>query len=192
MWQAELLNTVFGSLSVGVTPSTSSYESIATVTVGSGGAADITFSSIPSTYKHLQIRLFGRVNGSVTTNGTKLQLNTDTGSNYTYHTLFGNGSSATAYAETSTTQNFMDKLSGASSGASMFGTIICDILDYANTSKYKTTRSLGGTDQNGSGVIFFTSGVWQNTAAITSVKLSPFDGYSYVQYTQAALYGIKG
>ena len=175
-----------------VAPDTGAMFPLGMVQVGSAGAADITFSSIPSTYKHLQIRLFGRVNGSVTTNGTKLQLNTDTGGNYTYHTLFGNGSSATAYAETSTTQNFMDKLSGASSGANMFGTIICDILDYANTSKYKTTRSLGGTDQNGSGVIFFTSGVWRNTAAITSIKLSPFDGYSYVQYTQAALYGIKG
>ena len=172
--------------------STTSYESIATTTVGSGGSSTITFSSIPSDYKHLQIRLLARVNGSVTLNGTKVQFNSDTGTNYTYHTLFGNGSAVTSYGEANTNQSFMDKASGASSGASMFGAMVCDVLDYGNSSKFKTTRSLGGSDQNGSGSIFLSSGVWRNTNAITSITLSPFDGFSYVQYTQAALYGIKG
>lgn len=183
-------NIAAGLYGVGVTPSTSSYESIATVTVGSGGSSSISFTSIPSTYKHLQIRLLARVDGSVTQNGTKLQFNSDTGTNYTYHTLYGNGS-AVAYGEANTNQNFMDKASGASAGASMFGAMVCDILDFRDTTKYKTTRTLGGTDQNGSGAIFLSSGVWRNTNAITSITLSPFDGYSYVQYTHAALYGIK-
>ena len=166
------------------------YDALATVTL-SATTASITFAGIPSGYKHLQIRLLARVSGSVTTNGTKVQFNSDTGANYTYHTLYGNGTSAIAYGEANTNQSFMDKASGASSGASMFGAMVCDVLDYGDTSKFKTTRSLGGTDQNGSGSVFLSSGVWRNTNAITSITLSPFDGYSYVQYTQAALYGVK-
>lgn len=186
-------NIAAGLYGVGVTPSTSSFESIATTTLGSTQSS-ITFTESGgawSGYKHLQIRLLARVDGSVTQNGTKLQFNSDTGTNYTYHTLYGNGSSAVAYGEANTNQNFMDKASGASAGASMFGAMVCDILDFRDTTKYKTTRTLGGTDQNGSGAIFLSSGVWRNTNAITSITLSPFDGYSYVQYTHAALYGIK-
>jgi len=171
---------------------TSSYESIATVTVGAGGSSTVTFSSIPSTFKHLQIRGLARVTGSVVQNGTKVQFNSDTGANYTYHTLYGTGSSAIAYGEANTNQSFMDKFAGASASSNVFGAIVCDVLDYLDTNKYKTSRSLGGVDNNGSGVIHLTSGVWRNTNAITSITLSPFDGFSYVQYSHFALYGIKG
>jgi len=168
-----------------------SYESIATTTL-STTTATITFSSIPATFTHLQIRLLARTNSGGADNGIKIQFNSDTGSNYSYHTLFGNGSTTTYYGEANTVSNFIDKAAGGSAGASMFGAIVCDILDYANTNKYKTTRSLGGTDRNGSGAVFLSSGAWRNTNAITSITLEPFDSHSFVQYTQVALYGIKG
>ena len=81
---------------------------------------------------------------------------------------------------------------GATSSANIFGAIVIDILDYANTSKYKTARLLGGADQNGSGEVWSHSGNWRNTTAISSIKLLEAVTGNFVQYSHFALYGIKG
>ena len=167
-----------------------SYESIATVTVGSGGASNVEFTSIPGTYTHLQIRLIARESASVTNDYIYSQFNGDTASNYATHQLSGDGSSAGAGAFTSIAQNFLQRITGANASSSIFGTMIIDVLDYANTNKYKTIRQLGGFDANGSGLIYFVSGLWQNTNAITSIKITPGQG-NFVQYSHFALYGIK-
>ena len=76
---------------------TSSYESIATVTVGAGGSASVEFTSIASTWTHLQIRGIGRTTRTDYVNDNiKININSDTGNNYTTHSLFGDGASATA------------------------------------------------------------------------------------------------
>jgi len=182
-----LLNTILGSFSSGVAASTNSYESIATVTVGSGTAADITFTSIPSTYTHLQIR--GIANKSSAGDvAMRMSFNSDTASNYTYHFLDGNGSSAIAGG---TGNDLFDVFYPISTTASIFSGVIIDILDYANTNKYKTSRVLAGTDLNGSGRFGLKSGLWMSTSAITSIKLNPSSD-NFAQYTQFALYGIKG
>jgi hypothetical protein len=171
---------------------TNSYESIATVTVGSGGSSDITFTSIPSTYKHLQIRIMARSNKTGTTNDyLNMNFNSDTGANYSLHQLLGDGTSASANSGTSQNSIFVSRIATADASASMFGGIVIDILDYANTSKYKTSRSLGGTDQNGSGRIYFNSGLWMNTAAISTIVIDAEGASSFVQHSQFALYGIK-
>jgi hypothetical protein len=164
----------------------SSYESIQTVTVGAGGSSSIDFTSIPNTYTHLQIR-------SIDTGGTgstwgyyKLRANSDTGANYTRHQIWGNGTSAQAYADVSQTSAFIS-VSSLSSGK-FSGTII-DILDYANTNKYKTIRSLSGVDLNGDGGVALMSSVWMSTSAITSISLIPSS--TFQQYSSFALYGIK-
>ena len=77
MWQAELLNTIIGSFSTGVAPSTTSYESIATVTVGSGGAANVEFTSIPADYTHLQIRGIGRDANSAYRDSIQIRFNNE-------------------------------------------------------------------------------------------------------------------
>jgi hypothetical protein len=178
-----LLNTIFGSLSVGVAPSTNSYESIATVTVGSGGAASVTFSSIPSTYQHLQIRAYDTSNSL---GWVSLIFNGDTTTNYKQHELRGDGSSASGQVS-STTDSMSLYLhnSNPSSG-------VIDILDYLSTNKNKTVRTLGGYDANGSGYISLTSNLWRATpAAITSILLTS-TGSNFNQYSSFALYGIKG
>jgi hypothetical protein len=170
-----------------------SYESIATVTVGSGGAADITFSSIPSTYTHLQIRGIGRstYNGSVNeASFLYMQFNSDTGANYDAHRLIGDGSSASASASNNRNQMIPSWISTLNSTASVFYSSVTDILDYTNTNKYKTTRSLGGGDVNGSGAIVYYSNLWRSTSAISTIKLYP-ESNNFAQYTQFALYGIK-
>lgn len=175
--------------------SNTSFESIATVTVGSGGSSSITFSSIPSTYQHLQIRSFAKIGANANDfSNIVYQFNSDTGANYTLHTLRGNGSNAQVYSATGTPAVYSNPAAPASPSAyaNMFGTAILDILDYSNTNKYKTTRSLQGFETNGGyGYAGITSGVWLNTAAITSITITP-DYNSWTQYSSFALYGIKG
>ena len=168
-----------------------SYESIATTTVGAGGISTITFSSIPSTYKHLQLRVFGKTS-SGTLNADAFVFNFNGLGNVTTstgyaHSLSGNGSSVTSEVAVQSTTPYLYYTIGR---GAQFGVSIIDFLDYANTNKYKTIRSLGGQDANGSGVVALSSFLWQNTAAINSIKIDP-NGNSFVQYSQLELYGIK-
>ena len=168
-----------------------SFESIATTTVDSYGSSSVTFSSIPATYSHLQVRAINRKTGG-TWGQTRLTVNSDTGNNYANHMLYGDGSSA-ASGNNGFPINWISGgvETGTTQSASVFGSYVIDILDYANTNKYKTTRSLGGGDNNGSGYCWFSSGVWMNTNAITSITLTP-ENNNYAQYSHFALYGIKG
>ncbi len=182
-----MLNTILGSFSSGVTVAPSSYESIATVTVGSGGASEINFTSIPSDYTHLQIRGIQLTTGGNW--GLRLQVNSDTGNNYSTHRLGGFGSGT--FADGLANNSYID-LGIVGTVASTFGATVVDILDYKNTNKFKTTRSLNGFDENGGGYVVFASGAWQNTNAITSLKLLLQSSGTFIQYSQFALYGIKG
>ena len=181
---------------------TTSFESIATVTVGSGGAANVEFTSIPGTYSHLQVRAIARDTSSTGTFGAfKLQFNGDTSVNsYAFHMLYGNGASAGADATTSGTFGhiYLDTYPSNGAIANNFSGGILDILDYANANKYKTVRWLGGHDNNGTGstdgrkgFINLKSGLWLSTSAITSIKITA-DLTSFAQYSHFALYGAKG
>ena len=171
-----------------------SYESIATVTVGAGGSSSISFTSIPSTYKHLQVRMLSRSTRGAATADAWFQINSDTGSNYAHHDLSGNGSAASAGANSGTTNIYysftISNIPASTATSGIFGGQVLDILDYANTSKYKTTRMLGGFDANGSGSVYLSSGLWQSTSAINSLTFYTISNWA--QYTQFALYGVKG
>lgn len=171
-----------------------SYDSLATVTVGSTAQSSITFSGIPSTYTHLQIRGIAR-NTTHSSGGAeqnlRMQFNGDTASNYSEHYLVGDGSSAASGSELTT--NIMvayGTIPMDNETANTYGVNITDILDYGNTNKYKTARSLVGKDTNGGGYIFLSSGNWRNTSAITSITLYPQAG-NFTQYSSFALYGVK-
>lgn len=168
-----------------------SYESIETVTVGSGGSSSISFSSIPSTYKHLQIRILARTNRSATVDPMNLRFNSDSGSSYTHHAVYGDGASTAAEGLGTQTGIKFYRAAGNTATSGIFGTAVVDILDYANTNKYKTVRYLGGIDQNGSGEIFLGSGLFFVTNAITTLTITPFVGTSFSQYSSFALYGIN-
>ena len=163
------------------------FESIATVTLSSA-ARDIEFTSIPGTYQHLQIRLLTK---SVITQGDvgDMTFNSDTGNNYAYHSLYGDGASAAAEAGTTRANIPLARMVTLSS-TSVFGANIVDILDYASTSKYKTVRTLKGDDRNGSGAVLIDSGLWMSSSAITSIKFSGRTN-NFAQHTTAALYGVK-
>jgi hypothetical protein len=184
-----MLNNIAAILDAGVAASTNSYESIMTVSVGSGGSSQIDFTSISATYKHLQIRAIARGNGaagnwSITFNG-----DTNNSNYYSRHLLYGDGSTAAAISNQTLTG--ITGGSVAPSTTSMVAANIIDLLDYSNTNKNKTLRVLAGYDTNGAGVVLLGSGLWMNTNAISSIAITPFSG-TFTQYTQFALYGIKG
>jgi hypothetical protein len=175
------------------------YESIATATVGSSGAATITFSGIPSTYTHLQLRGIGRSDATNQIQQMVTRFNGDSSAAYAAHYLVGDGSSASAGADTSITGINMERLTYSTQTSGVFSAFVIDILDYANTNKYKTTRTLAGYDNNGGGTypgrVILESGLWQNTSAISSITLSTANtggSWSFTQYSQFALYGIRG
>jgi hypothetical protein len=183
--------------SASVTPTLaplSAFDSIATATVGAGGTPSITFSSIPSTYTHLQIRGIARIAASQKRDSLKLTFNSDTGANYARHSFWWSGSAASTFSETSTNYVIVTEFAAATATASIFGTAITDVLDYTNTNKYTTVRSLGAVDLAAAETLYngLNSGVWMNTAAITSITLTPFSGSNLVEYSSFALYGIKG
>ena len=184
-------NSIAGFLGTGVAVSASSYESIATA--AGTGAASVSFTSIPQTYKHLQIRVLTKdtTSASNTAYPAFLQFNSDTGSNYNYHYLLGNGTTATAVGSATTTDAWVYGADSIATNASTFGVAIIDIIDYASTTKNKTTRYVSGLDYNGSGFIALGSNLWRNTAAITTIDIAAnFSGFS--SSATFALYGIKG
>jgi len=163
------------------------YESIATVTVGAGGLTNITFTSIPQTYSHLQLR--GTINQAYSSNDNgyaAVELNNVGVSRR--HFLWGTGSAANGYSDTSS--SMLDTIL-TSTATTTFAPFILDILDYTSTSKVKTLRALTGWDNNGSGNVYLTSGLWNSTSAVNSISLLGSNG-NYRQFSQVALYGIKG
>lgn len=175
-----------------------SFESISTATVGSGGSGTITFSSIPSTYTHLQIRysaLTSRATYGI--DGFYLTFNGVTSGNlYSRHDIRADGGAISSGSATS--GNYID-FNYATIGTTVTnipGGGIIDILDYSNTNKYKTVRSLAGVDVNGTvagfgGAMQFVSGLLQSTSAISSFVITPQQA-AFQQSTVFALYGIKG
>tara|TARA_R110000822_G_scaffold231076_1_gene363133 strand:+ start:442 stop:1023 length:582 start_codon:yes stop_codon:yes gene_type:complete len=173
------------------------YESIATVTVGSP-VSSITFSSIAADWKHLQIRyLAASTRATYGFDQMYMRFNSDTGSNYSSHQLIGNGSSATAAAQTSATSMTIGDRNIGAAMPNTFGAGVIDVLDYQNSSKHKTARSLTGIDNNGTydgtyyPYINFSSGLWQSTVAVNAVSFTAQNG-DFKQYSSFALYGIKG
>jgi hypothetical protein len=177
----------YSSVSNSATPFINgAFESIQTFTVGAGGQSSISFTSIPSTYKHLQIRWISQNNSAAYY--VQNRFNNDTTTSYASHRLVGNGSTGSVAGTFNEAENSNSPMSATTN---IFGAGVMDILDYANVNKFKTTRTLGGWDENGSGRIELTSGLWRKTEAINRIDFFAFAG-SFTQHSSFALYGIKG
>ena len=160
---------------------------IQTVTVGSGGASSIDFTSIPQTYTDLVIKLSARFNSSNTL--VKITYNSNT-SSYTRRQLVGENSSASSY---SASDAFVAYIDGTDQTASTFSNTEIYIPNYTS-SNYKSS-SIDTVKENNSStawVAALNANLWSNTAAITSISLSDLSGTaSFVQYTTATLYGVS-
>lgn len=172
------------------------FQSIATVTT-TAAQATVTFTGIPSTYKHLQLRYNAQVTATFSNNNSMaIRFNGDTTSSYAYHRLGGNGSAANADAYTAS--SIGADIVPSTASTNIFGSGIIDIHDYASTTKNKTVRGFAGYDLNNTAVgggiangwIYLFSGLWINTSAINSITLTP--QYTWGAGCTFALYGIKG
>lgn len=172
------------------------FESIATAT-GTGSAATVTFSSIPSTYKHLQIRYLMKDTenlGSLACNILRLTANSIT--SYTRHDLAGDGTSAATNSTGSSNIFSLSQAIPTSFNSDVMGVGIIDILDYASTTKNKTLKVFAGADANNAPTtqykIRLASSVILSTDAITSLSIGIQAGGNLTSNSKIALYGIKG
>ena len=167
------------------------YEIIASVTVGSGGAASMEFTSIPSTYTDLVVKISGRSDNSGSF-PNYLRFNSDSGNNYTWINIYGfngvvysdNDGGGINYAFGGYTNN-------SSLTASAFGNSEIYIPSYLS-SNYKSVSADGVMEtNNANGVsLGIQASLWNNTAAITTITLLPSVG-NYAEYSTAYLYGIS-
>lgn len=188
-----MLNNIVALLGNGSGGAAGSFESIATVTA-TGSETSLTFSSIPSTYKALQIR--GLFRQTANTNGSQLylQYNGNT-SGYTRHVLLGNATAAVAAGATSQSAiTLAYQTADGQLGSSYYSAIIVDIQDYASTSKNKTVRAFFGADGNGVGTydVGLTSGFVADLNAISTITLTQYSSNAFASGSTFALYGIKG
>lgn len=175
--------------------SSTAFESIATATVGAGGAANVEFTSIPATFKHLQIRAMAKSSRTDSPIATyNVSFNGDTSSIYSYHRLTGGGTAAGASGGGGNSEGYLYSMAASQTvSSSTFGVAIFDILDYATSNKNRVLRFLGGSDGNGSSTGFISLGGvgYFSTNAISSIRFRIDGGSNFIQYTQFALYGIK-
>jgi hypothetical protein len=162
------------------------FTKIASATVGSGGAASIDFTSIPSTYTDLVLKISARTTRSNYTDAISLSLN-GVSTNQTSLYLEGNGSSTASGSLTS----FRTIASSATATASTFGNSEYYIPNYAGSNN-KSASSDGVSENNASDAsAWLVANLWSQTAAITSISVTDLNSATFVQYTTATLYGIK-
>jgi hypothetical protein len=168
------------------------YELIESVFVASP-TASVTFNNLnqyATEYKHLQIRVSTRTSGGTTNEDTFLRINGDSGSNYTWHQLFGDGSVLYSLAYPNSSSMNPMVTTAASNTSGIFSPAVIDLLDVFSITKNKTMRSLAG--HNGSlGVpyVLFRSGVWRSLNLVTSIAFTT--GGNFVAGSRFSLYGIR-
>ena len=190
-------NGQFSAASNSATPTVTptSFESIATVTA-TGGETSLTFTSIPGTYKSLQIRGIAR-GGEVSAYARRgtIRFNSDSGANYTQHTLTGNGTAAGLFGYGTTSYIYVEKFAATDGSISnTYAASIIDLIDYASTSKLKTLRVFAGGNNNNTNTQYglaLGSGLWRSTSAITTIQIG-LDGETFMAGSTFALYGMKG
>lgn len=169
-----------------------SYELISSTVLGSS-TSSVTFSSIVSTYKHLQLRYTARSDRTSASQIDQLILNFngDTATNYSDHYLYGDGASVASGSGATQANIELNYFANNTASSGIYGLGIIDILDYSSSSKYKTVRCLGGSSQTTPTVGLY-SGNWRSTSAITSLTLDLAVGPNFMTGSRFSLYGIKG
>jgi hypothetical protein len=123
-----------------------------------------------------------------------LLLNSDTATNYSRHQVYGFSNVAYSYGAADNSQYVFGSSYRFATSTLIMSPAIIDVLDYANTNKYKTLRSLAGTESNAlaTSMVGMFSTVWRSTSAITSITIKTDSGTTLQNGTTFALYGIKG
>jgi hypothetical protein len=164
------------------------YKLIASVTVGSGGAVEIDFTSIPSTYTDLILKISGRSTAASSISTGVLYINTDT-TNGSWRNLAGDGSSAFS----TNASGYIDGtyFPAATSTSSTFGNAEFYFSNYAGSTA--KSISIDGVTENSATLAYVNMRaiLWNNTAAINRITINAGGGSNFVQYSTAYLYGIN-
>lgn len=164
----------------------STYKAIATATVGSGGAANIQFTSIPATFTDLCVLLSYRAVVSGPTDG-KISINGST-SNFSWKSVYGTGSAAVS--GNNTANNALGQVQGAASTASTFTSVQIYIPNYASSANKPFSTEYGTENNAALAYVGFVGALWANSAAITSLTIT-LDSGNIAEFSTATLYGIK-
>lgn len=159
------------------------YEAIATVTVGSGGASSIEFTSIPGTYTDLLMVMSLRWNGAQDL--VDISINGST-ANRSQRYFYGNGSTITNVSNT----DLITLANNSTMTASTFSNCQIYIPNYTSSNNKSFSIEMVSETNATLAYTVLSAGLWSNSSAITSLGLS-YSGYSFVQYSTATLYGIK-
>jgi len=163
-------------------PAGSTYTPIATTTIPNTTTANYTFSSIPSSYTDLiLVQSVGNNSGSGA-NGVRINYNSDTGSNYSWTYLVGNGSSGSSGRNSNATYYDI----GLDNNTTNFTVIITQVMNYANTTTFKTAISRSAAASN---ELSGNASLWRSTSAINSITITKADG-NFKQGSTFTLYGI--
>lgn len=166
------------------------FHPIASQTLTSSG--DVYFTNIPQTFQDLFISVSGRSNQTASQGGYFGGFNFNYGgnSNYSSTTIFGNSSSVASIRQTNQAGLWGDGFIPAlSSRAGVFGAMNMHILNYANTTNFKTYLMQCASDTDGSGNTSMTTGTWRQTSAISTIYLT--SSISFVPGSTISLYGIR-
>ena len=160
-----------------------------TVTVGSGGAANIDFTSIPATYTDLILKMSQRGTEAFVYNTLRLRFNNDTtDANYSYRYVRGSGSAASSAS--SAASPYTGEGNGSSSTASTFSNYEIYIPNYAGSQAKSSSVDFVNENNATEAYAQLLARLWSGTAAINQITISPLTG-TFVQYSTASLYGIK-
>ena len=167
-------------------------EAIAT-TYLEADAASVTFSGIPSTYEHLQLRMSLLCDRTATDNWyVYMRFNSDSGANYSQHRMFANGGAGTTGAgNTGETAFWIPHLQTLGGAAANYGPYVIDVFDYASTNKNTTFSCLGGSGAESTMAGLF-SGLWDDTAALTTIWLAPDAAASAPVWQRGSVFTLYG
>lgn len=185
-----ILGTIASSTRQGQATDTGAMFPIFATTVGVSGTASVTFSNIPQTYSHLQLRYSAKNNRNSDYNGWgSLKVNGSYGARF--QALLGDASGYLSYSGVPDNGTGY-QLCMPGDVAGLFGVGILDFINYTDTNKVKVIKALSGVNNNGSGAISFSSFLQNSTSAITSISIFAVDNTTILQNSSFALYGIKG
>lgn len=181
---------ILNAQAAGAAGAVSDYDLIQSEILPSADASIVfDLTGLSSTYQHLQLRGTYRSNRSAGTGGAGLRFNSDSGTNYTRHVLYGKGGSVTSDSTASTDLTDFGEYLAATATSNSFASTIVDILDPFETTKYTTVRSFNGYAASNYNIAL-NSGVWLNTAALTQIEV--YDRFStFVTGSRFSLYGLR-
>ena len=166
------------------------YEAIATVTVGSGGAANIEFTSIPNTYTDLSIFFSIRCVRASVSEPLMMRFNSTT-TNYSLRRLIGDGSSVSSSSVSGETGMIVGDINGDNDTANTFGNGWIYIPNYASSNNKSVSTDVAVENNATEGSLYLVAGLWSNSAAIDTIRLYSRNSHNFKQYSTATLYGIK-